>query len=303
MDEPIFNSRLRSRNRNFAFLALLATGALPYATGFLTFALLPELEGSSWGMGIAATALLLSAFLPWMLQGRLALLGNGPLRHALSRRLGAAATGEFVGFSPGPDVLTWEGETDEDVGFLDWEGNTLVYRGDRHTWTLRREAVDAITLAGGLAGGQTASRVPGLPVRVAVYWHGPREPGRALTLASREGETTAATNRATLDLARRLREWWEQDHAEPEEPPLLGLPPTDVRGAVRLDRPAPGSCLSALAIAVIAGSLLYEVAARLTSAEQYSRGLLWAGLIVTLAIIGTGHTMAYLQVAQGRKAD
>ena len=303
MSEPIFNSRLRARNRSFALLALLAAGAAPYAAGFLALTLFPDLERTSLGAGMAGVTLVLSAFLPWVLQGRLALLGNRNLRRTVHLRLGAEATGEFVGFSPGADLLTWEGETDSDVGFLDWEGNTLVYRGDRHSWTLRREAVDEILLASALPAGETPIRVPGMPVRVALYWHGPREPGRALTLASREGDTVAATNRATLDLARRLQAWWQQAHPEPEETPLLGLPPTDLRGAVRLDRPAPGSCLSALALAVIAGSLLYEVAARLTRTEQYSRALLWAGLIVTLAIIATGHVMAYLQVAQGRKAE
>ncbi len=303
MPEPLFDSRMRARNRTFAFLALLAISATPYATGFLALALFPDLERSPLGAATAGVALVLSAFLPWMTQGRLALLGNRRLRGLLHHRLGAEGRGEFVGFSPGPDLLSWEGETDSDVGFLDWEGNTLVYRGDRHSWTLGRGAIDEIVISGALPTGETPVRVPGMPLRVVVYWHGPREPGRALTLASREGDTIAATNRVSLDLARRLQTWWEQDHPEPEEVPLLGLPPTDLRGTVRLDRPAPGSCLSALALAVIAGSLLYEIAGRLTRTEQYARGLLWAGLIVTTVIIVTGHVMAYLQVAQGRRAE
>lgn len=298
---PLFNSRVRAQNRALAFLALLAVGISPYAAGFLALTLTPELEHGPLGAALAGMALLVSAFLPWVLQPRLALLGNRRLRHALHRRLGAVAAGEFVGFSPGADLLSWEGETDEDVGFLDWEANTLVYRGDRHSWTLRREAVDEITISGMVQAGDTPVHLPGAPVRVAVYWHGPRDPGRALTISSREGDTTTATNRATFDLARRLQSWWEQEHPEPDETSLLGLPPTDVRGSARLDRPAPGSCLSALALAVIAASLLWEVASRLTDTEQYPRGLLWAGLIVTIAILATGHVLAYLQVAQGRK--
>jgi hypothetical protein len=136
---------------------------------------------------------------------------------------------------------------------------------------------------------------------VVIYWHGPREPGRALTLAAREGDTVAATNRATLDLARRLQAWWGEEHPEPDEIPMLGLPPLDLRGAVPLGRPAPGSCLSVLALAIIAAALLYQTASRLTHAEQYPRALLWAGLVVTVAIIATGHVLAYLQVAQGRE--
>jgi hypothetical protein len=301
MPEPLFNSRARAWNRNLAFLALLTVGAAPYAAAFLALSLFPDLERGSLGLAMAAVALLLSGFLPWALQGRLALLGNRRLRAALHRRLGSAAAAEFVGFSPGGDLLSWEGETDQDVGFLDWEGNTLVYRGDRHAWTLRREGIDEIGVSALWGPGGAPLRAPGAPVRVAVYWHGPRDPGRALTLASREGDTVAATNRATLALARRLREWWEQEHPEPDETPLLGLPPTDLRGAARLDRPAPGSCLSALALAVIAGCLLWEVASRLTGTQQFTRGILWAGLIVTAAIIATGYVLAYLQVTQARK--
>ncbi len=301
MTEPLFDSRARALNRNLAFLGLLAVGMAPYAAGFLALALVPALESHPLGTAMAAVALLLSAFLPWALQGRLALLGNRRLREALRRRLSAEG-GEFVGFSPSGELFSWEGETDEDVGFLDWEGNTLTYRGDRHSWTLRREAIDRISLAELWKPEGTPVRVPGSPLRLAVYWHGPRDPGRVLTVASREGDSVAATNRATEALARRLQQWWEQEHPEPEETPLLGLPPTDLRGGVRLDRPAPGSCLSAVALAVIAGSLLWEVAADLARTQQYSRSLLWAGLIVTAALITTGHVLAYLQVAQGRKA-
>lgn len=298
--KPIFDARARALNRNLAFLGLLTVGLAPYAAGFLALALVPSLESDYLGTAMAAVALLLSAFLPWTLQGRLALLGNRRLREALRRQLNTAE-GEFVGFSPGGDPLSWEGETDQDVGFLDWEGNTLVYRGDRHAWTLRREAIDRISLAELWKAEGTPVRVPGSPLRLAVYWHGPRDPGRVLTLASREGDSIAATNRATQALAQRLQEWWEQEHPEPADTPLLGLPPTDLRGGVRLDQPAPGSCLSAVALAVIAGSLLWEVAAGLIRNQQYSRGLLWAGLIVTAAPITTGHVLAYLQVAQGRK--
>ena len=301
MSEPVFNSRVRTVNRTLAFLGLLTLGAAPYAAAFLALALAPGLERGPLGTAVAAGALVLSAFLPWALQGRLALIGNTRLRRAVHHRLGAAATGEFVGFSPTAELLSFEGETDQDVGFLDWEGNTLIYRGDRYSWTLRREALDEITVGGMLQTPEPSVRIPGGAQRVAVYWHGPREPGRALTLASREGDTITATNRVTLDLARRLRAWWEQEHPEPDETPLLGLPPLDMRGAVPLGRPAPGSCLSVLALAVIAGALLWQTASALAPVGQYPRGILWAGLIVTLAIVATGQVLAYLQVAQGRK--
>lgn len=306
MSEPLFNARRRAINRNLGALCLLAAGALPYAAAFLALALCPALEHGPAGQALAAVALVTSALLPWALQGRVALLGNPSLRRGLARRLGELAQGEFVGFSPGEGVMSWDGETDQDVGFLQVEGNTLVYRGDRFCFSLRRENVDEMALQGMLgerpgAAGAAGRGVTLGPVRIALYWHTPGDPSRVFTLASREAGTLAEANRATRALAERLQAWWTQEQPEAETPVLLGPPPTDTRGGVPLDRPAPGSCLSALAVGVIAFSLVWRLAADLTRTEQYTRAVLWAGLIVISAVIFTGHVLTYLQISQGRQ--
>jgi len=306
MPEPLFNARQRAINRNLGALCLLAAGALPYAAAFLALTLYPPLEHSPAGQALAGVALVTSALLPWAVQGRVALLGNRSLRRRLANRLGELARGEFVGFSPGEGVMSWEGETDQDVGFLQVEGNTLVYRGDRFSFSLRRENLDEMRLQGVLGATPEAAGTAGRPVtvgplRLAVYWHTPGDPGRVFTLASREADTLAEANRATRALADRLQAWWTQEQPEAEVPVVLGPPPTDTRGGVPLDRPAPGSCLSALAVGIIAFSLVWRLAADLTRTEQYTRAVLWAGLIVMSAVIFTGHFLTYLQISQGRR--
>ena len=300
MSEPVFNSRVRTVNRTLAFLGLLTLGAAPYAAAFLALALAPGLERGPLGTAVAAGALVLSAFLPWALQGRLALIGNTRLRRAVHHRLGAAATGEFVGFSPTAELLSFEGETDQDVGFLDWEGNTLIYRGDRYSWTLRREALDEITVGGMLQTPEPSVRIPGGAQRVAVYWHGHREPGRVFTVASRRADNLVAANQASRRLAERLMAWWKVGAPEGEPAPWLGLPPTDLRGSVPMDHPAPGSCLSALAIGIIAAALLWQTTGVLLHEGHYNRAVLWAGLILMGAIVSTAHVLAYLQVHLSR---
>lgn len=293
MAEHLFNSRLRTlyRQRVIAALLLLATG--PYAAAFLVMAGVPALESSAAGSALVGVAVLLSALLPWALYGRLTLLGNRQLEQALRRRLGPEAVGEFVGFSAGAETRSWEGETDQDIGLLTVEGNTLVYRGDQYSWSLRRQSIDRIQLQS-LAGDQFP---PVGPLRVTVYWHGPRDPGRAFTLASRAADTLTRANQATQELDERLRQWWEQGGLEVELTPLLGSPPTDTRAGVLLgDRPAPGSCLSAIAIAVMASSFVWYVAGDLVHGGQYNRAVLWAGLILMVAIVFTAHFLTYLQV-------
>jgi hypothetical protein len=67
-----------------------------------------------------------------------------------------------------------------------------------------------------------------------------------------------------------------------------------------MDRPAPGSCLSALAIGIIAATLLWQTTGLLLREGHYNRAVLWAGLILMGAIVLTAHVLAYLQVHQGR---
>jgi hypothetical protein len=300
MAEPLFNARRRARQRNLAGLSLFLAGTLPFMLGLLALDASPFLEKSHWGTLLSAALMSLAALLLWSLQGRVALLGNAELRRELRRRLGEDAEGEFVGFSPGGQIRSWEGETDQDVGFLTVRGEALIFHGDRYAWSLPREGVDDVRLL--ILGEETAH--PLTPLRVAVYWHGHREPGRILTLASRSEDHLAAANQATRRLAEELLAWWRSGSPEPpaEAPPWLGPPPTDLRGSFPVDQPAPGSCLSALALGVIAAALLWQTTWKLVGQQDYNRAVLWAGLILMGAIVFTSHFLAYLQVHHSRTA-
>ncbi|HEY3398110.1 MAG TPA: hypothetical protein VGM19_10690 [Armatimonadota bacterium] len=302
MTEPLFSARQRAHNRNLAMLLLLLAGSGPYGLAFAVLTLWPGLETTPAGGTLTAVALLLSAGAPWLVQGRLALLGNRRLQRELARRYLGEAEGEFVGWSPGERLRSWEGETDQDVGFLACGEGELLYRGDQFTWSLRREQIDRLELQGVTPDQLGASRLSrslaSLPVRIAVFWHGPRDPGRVFTLASRDADTVTGTATATLRLHRALLRWREEAPLEEAEPIVWGLPPTDERSGVPLDRPAPGSCLSALSLAVITGGLVWQVAGALVRSGFYNRALLWAGLLLMTSIVLTGHILMYLQLKQ-----
>lgn len=299
MDTPLFDARRRAKHRNLAALQLFLAGTLPFMVGLLVLDLVPFLERSHFGTLMAAGLMGVAALLTWSLQSRMALLGNAQLRRELRHRLEAGTDAEFVGFSPGQELRSWEGETDQDVGFLSVEGNVLVYRGDRYQWSLPREGIDDIRLM--ILGEEPAQ--PLAPVRVAVYWHAQREPGRAFTLGSRGEDALIPANQATRRLAEQLRDWWRSEEQVGEPGPWLGLPPTDLRGSVPLNQPAPGSCLSALALGIIAASLLWETTWTMLRLGNYNRAILWAGLILMGGIIAAAHVLSYLQVHEGRVAN
>jgi hypothetical protein len=125
-----------------------------------------------------------------------------------------------------------------------------------------------------------------------------------LTLASRSEDHLAVANLATRRLAEELLAWWRTGALAPagEAPSWQGLPPTDLRGSFPVDQPAPGSCLSALALGVIAAALLGQTTWKLVGVQDYNRAVLWAGLILMGAIVFTSHFLAYLQVHQARTA-
>jgi len=296
MGKPLFDARRRARQRNLAGLTLFVAGTLPFMVGLVVLDVVPYLEKSHFGTMMAAGLMGVAALLTWSLQSRMALLGNAELRRELRHSLEAGADAEFVGFAPGHEIRSWEGETDQDVGFLSVEGRMLVYRGDRYSWSLPREGIDDIRL---LVFGDEAAQ-PMAPVRVAVYWHGQREPGRTFTLSSRSEDALIPANQATRRLAEQLREWWRSEEESGESGPWPGLPLTDLRGSYPVDRPAPGSCLSALALGIIAASLLWQTTWTMLRLGNYNRAVLWAGLILMGGIICTAHVLSYLQVHQGR---
>ena len=66
-----------------------------------------------------------------------------------ARRLLCGRPGVFCGFSPSVEPRLYDGSFDYDWGFAAFEGECLVFRGDRSTWTVTRGEVEQVWLAGG----------------------------------------------------------------------------------------------------------------------------------------------------------
>ena len=298
MAGSVFTAQFRHRNRVIAGLVLLAASSGPFLPGLAAITYLAP--SGPVAAGITLICFVLAGLLPWLVLDRLSLLGNDYLRRQLVAKLHntgedieQVAWREFVGFSPGEELRNWDGETDRDVGLLSLEQGTLAYRGDEYSWVLRHELVDSIA----------AAPVSGGPQRVVINWHAPREPGRALTLGSREARTLRKANRATLELLHNLQQWKNAASVDAGEPPPLGLPPTDTSGSHPLDKPPIGSCASVLAVVIIVTLGIWYVAQRFISAGYYYHGILWAGLIAVSGAMFTVHFLSYLQSYEARLAS
>jgi len=274
-----------------AGLLLLATGTVPFAVGLVVITyLLPSTTGTSAGL-VTALALVVGLLLPWISYQRLALFGNGYLRRSLAQKWGQASHSSpgttFVGFSPGSDLRMWEGETDQDVGFLELAEGVLIYRGDSFSWSLRRENINSIELLD----------EPGTPQRIVVNWHIPGQPGRAFTLASREANTLSQAQQATVALHGMLGQWHVA--ASSTGPiPTLGSPPTSLTGSIPVEKLPAGSCLSILSVAVITMLTVWYTAQQFIGCGFYYHAVLWSGLIVVAAMIFISYFLSYLQATE-----
>ncbi len=297
MAGSLFTAQFKQRNRIIAGIMLIIAATSPFLAGLLLINYLsPQFSGPIVA-GITALAFLLAVLLPWHALHRLALLGNRSLGQQLTEKLASVKTDidspgrwEFVGFSPGQELRSWDGETDCDIGFLSMDEGALIYHGDEYSWTLRRAAIDAIQ----------ALPVSGGLQRVVVIWHAPREPERAFTLASREAQTLRGANRATARLLRDLRQWHSASSNDGGRPPALGLPPTDTSGSYPAEQPPVGSCATILAVTIIVSLSIWHVAQRFISAGYYYHGILWAGLIAAAGAMFTVHFLGYLQSYEAR---
>lgn len=298
MAGSVFTTRFRQRNRIIGGLVLLAAGTSPFLVGLVLIT--SSLPSGAAPAIITLLCFVLAGLLPWLALDRLSLLGNDYLRQQLATKLPSGAEDteelpqpEFVGFSPGEELRNWDGDTDSDVGFLTIGTDALVYRGDEYSWVLRRETIDTVqvvAVSGGLG-------------RILIKWHAPREPGRALTLASREGRSLRKANRITAGLLRSLQRWKEAAGADADEPPPLGLPPTDISGSHLVDRPPTGSCATILAVTTIVTLSIWLAAQQFVSAGFYLHGILWAGLIAMGGAMFTVHFLSYLQSYEARLAS
>jgi hypothetical protein len=291
----VFNSRLRRRYSLLLGVATFASALVPFATGV---ALLETLWPEGAGPGPPLTvlgALALAALCPWQVQNRLGLIGNRALRLRLWERvrgrLEQAPAGikpVFVGFSPGDQLLTWDGDTDQDVGFLAAWGDSLVYFGDRHSWHLSRERIDGI---------EPLQHVAGLK-RIVIRWHAPRESNRSFTLVSREATHLRAAERATSELLNQLYAWTARPPAAEPQAPFLGLPPTDASDGTPLDAAPGGTCAAVGAVALITVLAAWYVAAPMATAGRYYRAVLWAGGIAVLGATAVNFVLRLLQWAE-----
>ncbi len=294
-DDIIFGADVRRRyNRLLALISFLAA-VLPFGLGLLAVHLLyPEGAGLAPNL-IAAAALLLSPLCTWVVNNRLALVGNSALRQKLRERLSSEGEGlpdgvtpVFVGFSPGEEALAWEGDTDRDIGFLAAWGDSLVYRGDRYEWSLPRDRIDIIEPMQPVAGVN----------RILVRWHAPRERNRSFTLVSREATDLRGAGQATHTLLQQLYAWVARPRDAGTEPPKLGMPPTDTSGGRPLNAVPGGSC--AVTMAVVAATMVgaWQVGGPLVEQEKYAHAILAAGCVFAAGFSAISIIMRLLQWAE-----
>jgi len=278
-----------------AGVLLLAAGTVPFAAGLVTITyLLSEPTGTAAGL-ITALALVVGLLLPWISYQRLALLGNSYLRRSLAQKYKEAdlsAPTTFVGFAPGSNIRTWEGETDQDIGFLELADGVLIYHGDSFSWSLRRESVDSIELL----------KEPGAPQRIVINWHIPGQPGRAFTLASREANTLSGAQQATVALYDALKRW-HTAVSSANSVPALGSPPTTLAGSIPVDKLPAGTCLSILSVAVITILVVWYAAQQFIGRGLYYHAVLWSGLIVVATMLFISYFLGYLQTAEARTSQ
>lgn len=294
----VFDAAFRARNRLVASVLMVLASVAPFVLALLALPYVSATgnDGPAWALTVAAFVAV--GVLTWAAQDRLALLGNGRLRRHLSTRLSqcpeaeASGSAVFVGFSPSDELLTWEGDTDLDVGFLCLGRSELIFLGDRFDWSLQRERIDRIAL----------SPAPMGPRRVLIYWHAPREAARALSLESREAQGLRAAERQTQALYERLVRWAAEPCAEAEGGARLGYPPTDRYGGRRAEELGRGSCAVTLSMASIIVLTVWYLASCLLREALYCYAVLWSGLVFVGGAVLTRALLQYLQYASPPRA-
>ena len=292
-DAPrVFTERFKARNRILGSAAIVLGSVAPFALGLIAITFIVP-DPTSWVAGIVTVAAFLtSGACTWLIQNRLALMGNGALRHRLVEVLGdcellteCKAQPSFIGFAPGDSVLTWDGETDLDVGFLCLMDGALVFVGDRFTWSLSRGRVDRVDLMAAPMG----------PRRIVVHWHAPREPKRSFSLESREASSLRAIDEATVRLFKGLRQWTlgQEDARQDAEP--LGYPPTNSYGGRPLDVAPSGACLTVFSMMVIIVLTTWYLVNEMMADNFRYHAVLWAGFVFVGGTVFTRFVLHYLQ--------
>lgn len=294
--DRIFGAATRRRYSTIVAVVTFASALLPFAAGLVLLTLYWP-DHQDLGSGVVALASMTLALAgPWLAHNYLGLAGNSAMRARLWERvrdryddMPRGITPAFVGFSPGDRLLTWDGDTDQDIGFLAAWGDALVYHGDAFSWHLPRGHIVSIDVTGD---------APGLE-RVTVRWAAPREPGRAFTFASREARDLRGARRATQTLLHQLRAWHSATpQSDTPEAPRLGLPPSDTRGGTEVDYLPAGSCATSIAIGLVAVIAVWHQAAPLIRAGRFHHAILWSGAILVLAALAANSLLRLLQWAE-----
>lgn len=294
--DRIFGPAVRRRYSTIVALVTFASALLPFAAGLVLLTLYwPDHQDVGSGVLVVVT-LALALVGPWLAHNHLGLAGNRAMGLRLWQRvrdryagMPEGITPAFVGFSAGERLLTWDGDTDQDIGFLAAWGDALVYHGDAFSWHLLREHIVSIDLS---------DDAPGLE-RITVRWAAPREPGRAFTFASREAGDLRGARRATRTLLHQLLAWHASTPpAGGAEAPRLGLPPSDTRGGTEADYLPAGSCATSIALGMVAVIAVWYQTAPLIRAGKYHHAVLWSGAILVLAALGANSVLRLLHWAE-----
>jgi heat shock protein HtpX len=104
--------------------------------------------------------------------------------------------GVFAGFSPSAEPRIYNGSHDDDWGFAAFEGDSLVFRGDRGNWQVNRSHVEKIWMDGGLF-----SWLPHPSVCLRTW------SGQVLSLRSFDGAFGLAKRRAAARLFDQAHHW------------------------------------------------------------------------------------------------
>jgi len=287
----IFNDAFRAKNRLLASSAIVLASAAPFALALIVITYLVP-DPTAWpAAALTAAAFVGAGTFTWAVQSRFALAGNDWLREMLGKRLlpsvelqRCTETPDFVGFAPGDEVRTWDGETDLDVGFLGLTNEDLVFVGDRFSWSLAKDRIDRIDLT-----------PPAGPRRVVIHWHAPREPGRSFTIESREGKFLSEIDMKTVELFKQLRRWSIIRTGESAQRTLLGYPPADWYGGRPTDQLASGSCATTLGMMVIIVLTIWYLASEMLKEGYYYHAVLWAGFVFVGGAVFTRCLLHYLQ--------
>ncbi len=134
--------------------------------------------------------------------------------------------GIFVGLSPSPELMTYENNTDWDIGYLFLNRDRLCYVGEQARFALRSDQVVEIKLMNDSLGWLKYERVH-------IHWFDAEKNAvKTLNIHSCAARSILDGNRQSRELAQKLRAWKSPATLGPELQPRLADLPTPKLGEV-----------------------------------------------------------------------